>query len=146
MQSSGLRRVFKLILARWRSQPMRKWIRERRPITLRLGRISLKPCLWRRNMIASRFEIEIAIILDPHYSIIAIISGRALSNSRKYTKRVHFQRKLSNDARKRLYKKVFKKVLKIILVLIWKKFLSWILHWAKRHSKSYLYTKSPDTV
>ena len=40
--TEGLRRVFRLILARWRSQPMRKRLREHQPITARLGRISLK--------------------------------------------------------------------------------------------------------
>ena len=37
-----LRRVFKLMLARWRSQPMRYRVLERQPITERLKSISLK--------------------------------------------------------------------------------------------------------
>ena len=38
----SLRRVFKLILARWRSQPIEYRIRDRRPIRERLQSISLK--------------------------------------------------------------------------------------------------------
>ena len=38
----SLRRVFKLMLSRWRSQPIKYRVRERRPITERLQSISLK--------------------------------------------------------------------------------------------------------
>ena len=41
----NLRRVFKLILAIWRSQPMRKQLRERQPITARLRSNNLEPRL-----------------------------------------------------------------------------------------------------
>ena len=37
-----LRRVFKLILARWRSQPIKYRVRERQPITERLQNFTLK--------------------------------------------------------------------------------------------------------
>ena len=40
-----LRSVFKLILARWRSRPIKLRLRERQPITARLEKISLKPHL-----------------------------------------------------------------------------------------------------
>ena len=40
-----LRRVFKLILARWHSQPMKYQVRDLEPITERLQSISLKSCL-----------------------------------------------------------------------------------------------------
>ena len=44
-EQGHLRRVFKLILTRWRSQPLTKRLRERQPITSRFESISSKPRL-----------------------------------------------------------------------------------------------------
>ena len=58
---------------------------------------------------------------------------------RENTRIVHFQSFSKYDVRKGRNEGLeinFKRV-KIIFVLIWRKFLSPVLHWAKRHSKSY---------
>ena len=63
----------------------------------------------------------------------------ALTQIRENTRIVHFQRFSKYDVRKGRNEGLeinFKRV-KIIFVLIWRKFLSPVLHWAKRHSKSY---------
>ena len=59
------RRVFKLILGGWRSQPMRKRLRERQPVTARLSIISLKTS-WHNYQ--SVFFRPPPYPTPPHYS------------------------------------------------------------------------------
>ena len=72
-----------------------------------------------------------------------ILTFQTITGNRRSTRNVIFQRFSNYDVKKGLLKgrmeskEIDFKRVKIIFVLIWRKFLSSVLHWAKRHSKSY---------
>ena len=76
-------------------------------------------------------------------NMVAIYTFHTITGNRRSPRNVDFQRFSNYDVKKGLLKgrmeskEIDFKRVKIIFFLIWRKFLSSVLHWAKRHSKSY---------